>query len=74
LRVYADSKWRAWSTGQLTACKISSFGVFQEYYTTTWLPGSSAAAISWIGSIQIFLEYFNMAPLGGELMDRGHFR
>ncbi|ESK90473.1 MFS general substrate transporter [Moniliophthora roreri MCA 2997] len=80
LEMYAEGRWRAWSTVfgawliQFCAVGIvSSFGVLQEFYTTTWLPDSSASSISWIGSIQIGLEYF-MSPLGGELMDRGHFR
>ncbi|KAJ8080523.1 hypothetical protein PM082_017356 [Marasmius tenuissimus] len=34
--------------------------------TATWLPISSAFAVGWIGSIQLFLELF--------LMDRGYFR
>ncbi|KAK1223465.1 hypothetical protein PQX77_013654 [Marasmius sp. AFHP31] len=77
---YAEGPWRAWSTvlgaWLVQACAVgmlSSFGVFQEFYTTTWLPTSSASAISWIGSIQLFLELF-LSPIGGELMDRGYFR
>ncbi|EEB97655.1 hypothetical protein MPER_02985, partial [Moniliophthora perniciosa FA553] len=72
LEMYAEGRWRAWST-VFGAWLIQFCAVGIEFYTTTWLPGSSASAISWIGSLQIGLEYF-MSPLGGALMDRGHFR
>ncbi|KAH7123583.1 monocarboxylate permease-like protein [Dendryphion nanum] len=49
---------------------LSSFGVFQTYYTTTLLPGTSASDISWIGSTQAFCM-FGVSFLIGPLFDRG---
>lgn len=45
---------------------MTSFGVFEEFYATTWLTKQSASSISWIGSVQIFFEYF-IAPFSGIL-------
>ncbi|KAF8584118.1 MFS general substrate transporter [Ramaria rubella] len=47
--------------------------VFQEYYSQTLLPGSSASALSWIGSIQYALTFFP-GLFTGRLFDLGHFR
>lgn len=49
---------------------LSSFGLFQSYYTSTLNIGPSA--ISWIGSIQIFLVYL-VGTLSGRALDAGHF-
>lgn len=46
--------------------QTSAFGVFQDYYTSTYMPNSSASAISWIGGVQIFLELI-LGPIGGWL-------
>ncbi|KAF4535199.1 MFS monocarboxylate transporter [Lasiodiplodia theobromae] len=61
-----------------TACKlttpqgyISSFGLFQSYYTTTF--SVSPSAISWIGSVQILLIYL-IGTFSGRALDGGHFR
>ncbi|CAL1707485.1 unnamed protein product [Somion occarium] len=77
---YAEGKWHAWSTvfgaWLIQFCAvgiITSFGVFEEFYTTTWLTKMSASSISWIGSAQIFLEY-SIAPFAGKLLDHGYFR
>ncbi|KXN89738.1 Riboflavin transporter MCH5 [Leucoagaricus sp. SymC.cos] len=78
--IYSEGPRKAWST-VIGACLVqicaigilSSYGVFQDFYTREWLSKSSTSAISWIGSTQIFLEYF-LAPIGGELLDRGYFR
>ncbi|KAJ9150365.1 MFS general substrate transporter [Pleurostoma richardsiae] len=51
---------------------INSFGVFQTTYTTLFAP-ISPSAISWIGSIQVFLLFFVGTPAGW-LSDGGHFR
>lgn len=50
---------------------LNSFGVFQDYYTTTLLPGSSPSTISWIGGIQTFLLMIIGAPCG-RLVDAGY--
>lgn len=50
---------------------ISSFGVFQTYYETTL--GVSASAISWVGSVQIFL-LFAVSTFTGRALDAGYFR
>lgn len=51
---------------------MNSFGVFQTYYESL-LPNSSPSAISWIGSIQVFLLRF-VAVITGPLFDIGYFR
>lgn len=50
---------------------ITSFGVFQTYYQTTL--GVSPSAISWIGSVQIFL-LFGIGTISGRATDAGFFR
>ena len=34
----------------------NAFGVFQSYYQLTAYPNKSASDISWIGSLQLFLQ------------------
>lgn len=48
-----------------------SFGVFQTYYATI-LP-ENRSAISWIGSVQVFLLFF-VGVFGGRATDAGYFR
>ncbi|PPJ50000.1 hypothetical protein CBER1_04750 [Cercospora berteroae] len=50
---------------------ITSFGVFQTYYENTL--GVDPSAISWIGSIQIFL-LFGIGTFTGRATDAGLFR
>ncbi|KAF2753602.1 MFS general substrate transporter [Pseudovirgaria hyperparasitica] len=50
---------------------ISSFGVFQSYYTETL--NRPPADISWVGSIQIFLLFF-IGTAAGRATDAGFFR
>lgn len=50
---------------------INSFGLFQTYYETTL--DESASAISWIGSVQIFLLFF-MGTASGRAADAGYFK
>ncbi|KAM7215365.1 putative MFS monocarboxylate transporter [Rhypophila decipiens] len=47
----------------------NAFGIFQEYYMANILPEHSASAISWIGSVSIFLTYI-LAPFTGVVVDR----
>lgn len=77
---YTDGAFRAWSTVagafllQFYAVGVvTAFGVFQDYYTTTWLNNYSASAISWIGGVQYFFE-LGCAPVGGKLFDAGYLR
>ena len=50
---------------------INSFGVFQEYYTSTL--NRAPSDISWVGSIQIFLLFF-IGTFSGRATDAGYFR
>ncbi len=50
---------------------INSFGVFQTYYTASL--SVSPSAISWVGSVQIFLLFF-IGTLSGRATDAGYFR
>lgn len=46
--------------------QLTGFGVFQDFYTTTYLTKYSVSNISWIGGVQFFLE-LGLAPIGGKL-------
>lgn len=50
---------------------LTSFGLFQSYYTTSL--NASPSAISWIGSVQIFFIYF-IGTFSGRALDAGYFR
>jgi hypothetical protein len=49
---------------------LSSFGLFQSHYTSTL--DATPSAISWIGSMQIFLVYL-VGTFSGRALDAGHF-
>jgi MFS family permease len=49
---------------------ISTFGVFQSYYTTDL--GLEPSAVSWIGSVQM-LGHFSLGMFTGRLFDAGYF-
>ena len=49
---------------------LTSFGIFQSYYTTSL--GATPSAISWIGSVQIFLVYL-IGTFSGRALDAGYF-
>ena len=49
-----------------------AFGSFASYYEVTYIPETSASAISWIGSIQAAL-LITMGVVTGQLFDRGFF-
>ncbi|KAI9707180.1 MAG: hypothetical protein M1836_000140 [Candelina mexicana] len=70
-----DAGLVAW--GQVAMCHlvvfntwgyINSFGVFQTYYTTSL--SVTPSAISWVGSVQIFLLFF-IGTLSGRATDAG---
>lgn len=50
---------------------VSSFGIFQSHYTTTL--NVNPSAISWIGSVQLFLVYF-IGTFSGRALDAGYYR
>lgn len=50
---------------------VNSFGAFQTYYTSTL--GIPQSTISWIGSVQAFLQFF-LAIFTGRALDAGLFR
>ncbi|KAJ7111176.1 MFS general substrate transporter [Mycena crocata] len=50
----------------------SSFGVYQDFYVRTYLLQSSPSAISWIGSVNIFIVLTG-GFIAGRLHDRGYF-
>ncbi|KAJ5669787.1 hypothetical protein N7462_010857 [Penicillium macrosclerotiorum] len=52
---------------------LTTFGAFQEYYTTVLLPDQSPSAISWIGSIQATLIPM-VGLVSGPLVDSGYLR
>ena len=49
----------------------NGYGIFQQYYTETI--GQTESAISWIGSVQVFLLFVIGVP-AGRLTDTGNFR
>ncbi|KAH9920355.1 major facilitator superfamily domain-containing protein [Fomitopsis serialis] len=62
----------AWLVQFSTFGYISSFGVYQDYYATYYLPAETSSNISWIGSLQLCLMY---APgvFVGRAFDAGYF-
>ncbi|KAH9897603.1 MFS general substrate transporter [Xylariomycetidae sp. FL2044] len=52
---------------------ITSFGVYQTFYETVLLPGTSSSDISWIGSLQGALLMIG-GIVSGPLFDKGYFR
>jgi MFS family permease len=49
-----------------------AFGSFQSFYTLTFIPSSTASAISWVGTIQSWL-LIACGLLSGPLFDLGYF-
>lgn len=47
----------------------NSFGIFQQYYMSHQLKGSSEDKVAWIGSIAAFLQ-FAIGAVAGPLFDR----
>ncbi|KAF9476887.1 MFS general substrate transporter [Pholiota conissans] len=52
---------------------VTAFGVFQDFYSSTWLSNFSQSDISWIGSVQLFIA-FGLGTLAGRLYDYGYCR
>jgi len=55
-----------------TLGNIQSFGVFQDFYTRTYFPQEAPSTISWIGSLQISLQFI-VGVVSGKLFDNGYF-
>ncbi|KAG1837275.1 major facilitator superfamily domain-containing protein [Suillus subalutaceus] len=51
---------------------VSSFGVYQDFYTRIYLADQPPSAISWIGALTSFLAD-NVTLISGPLYDRGWF-
>ncbi|KAI1391906.1 major facilitator superfamily domain-containing protein [Hypoxylon trugodes] len=69
--VVPDGGMRAWlvvAGGFINYCAtfglLNSFGTFQTFYQEGYLAGSSASAISWIGSVQLFLLFIGGMVIG----------
>ena len=52
---------------------VNMYGVFQTYYTHSIIANSTPSAISWIGSVQVFLLCV-VGTLVGPIYDSGHIR
>ena len=72
------SRWTAWAqvlAGHLvifnTFGYIGSWGFFESYYVDSF--DTSFSAVSWVGSIQIFLVFF-IGTFSGRALDAGHLR
>ncbi|KAF1967297.1 MFS general substrate transporter [Bimuria novae-zelandiae CBS 107.79] len=51
----------------------SAYGTFQTHYTQDLLSEYSAATITWIGSVQVFMSTFGCLP-AGLLLDQGYLQ
>ncbi|KAF8071740.1 MFS general substrate transporter [Lyophyllum atratum] len=74
-----DGGLRAWSTVVgawfmmfATFGYLNSFGVYQDFYTRSFLSNNTPSRISWIGSFQ-FAMPFAFGIVSGKLFDAGHF-
>ncbi|KAG0693803.1 major facilitator superfamily domain-containing protein [Suillus ampliporus] len=50
----------------------TSFGVYQDFYSQHYLTNQTTSAISWIGSLNVFLVT-GVGLVSGSLYDRGYF-
>ncbi|KAG2128712.1 MFS general substrate transporter [Suillus clintonianus] len=50
----------------------SAYGVFQDFYTQTYLTNSTPSEIAWIGSVNAFL-ILSVGLVSGRMLDRGAF-
>ncbi|KAG1903318.1 major facilitator superfamily domain-containing protein [Suillus fuscotomentosus] len=76
---FSEGGWAGWATAfgafLLQFCGfgyITSFGVYQDFYTQHYLTNETSSAISWIGSTSVSLLLF-MSLVAGSLHDRGYF-
>jgi len=76
---FPDGGWRAWSVVAgvwivqfSTFGYTNSFGIYNAYYTSTYLTKFDSSAISWIGSVQLLL-LLSCGLFSGKAFDTGHF-
>ncbi|KAG1742383.1 major facilitator superfamily domain-containing protein [Suillus paluster] len=50
----------------------SAYGVYEDFYTQTYLTNSTPSAIAWIGSVNAFL-ILSVGLISGRMLDRGAF-
>ncbi|KAI0037013.1 major facilitator superfamily domain-containing protein, partial [Vararia minispora EC-137] len=62
----------AWLVQFCTYGTVASFGVYQDFYTREFLVNSTASDISWIGSLQLALQYLP-GFFVGRGFDSGYF-
>ncbi|KAG2156811.1 major facilitator superfamily domain-containing protein [Suillus bovinus] len=74
-----ESGFTAWGTvlgaSLIQFCGLgyaNAYGVFQDFYTQTYLTNSTPAAIAWIGSVNVLL-IISGGVLSGWMIDRGAF-
>ncbi|KAG2118699.1 major facilitator superfamily domain-containing protein [Suillus discolor] len=79
LHEFSEGGWAGWATAfgaflvQFCAFGyITSFGVYQDFYTQHYLTNETSSAISWIGSTTAFL-LMTVSLVSGLLHDRGYF-
>ncbi|QKD48704.1 major facilitator superfamily domain-containing protein [Fusarium oxysporum Fo47] len=74
-RDFPDGGVQAWLqvAGSFALYFNHLYGVFQNYYETELLAGTSASVISWVGSVQIFC-FVAVAVITGPLYDMGYCR
>lgn len=63
----------AWFAFTATFGYVNAFGIFQAYYIAGTVGDFSASIFSWIGSVQIWIQ-FTMGLVVGKLFDDGYGR
>ncbi|KAG0703812.1 MFS general substrate transporter [Suillus ampliporus] len=76
---FPDGGFAAWSTALgaflIQFCGFgytSAYGVFQDFYTQTYLTNSTPSEIAWVGSVNAFL-ILSVGLMSGRMLDRGGF-
>ncbi|KAJ8582003.1 MFS general substrate transporter [Rhizopogon salebrosus TDB-379] len=76
---FPEGGFTAWSTAlgaflvQFCGFGYSdAYGVYQDFYTQTYLTNSTPSAIAWIGSVNGFLV-LSVGVMSGRMLDRGAF-
>ncbi|KAK9380321.1 major facilitator superfamily [Kockiozyma suomiensis] len=59
----------AWCVSFSTFGYMNAYGVYQDYYSSSFMSNKSSSSISWIGSVQVFFLFFG-SIVGGPLFDR----
>lgn len=76
---FPEGGWKAWSvvfgSFLVQICGFgytTSFGVYQDYYTRTYITSQTPSTISWIGSVNGFLVIAG-GMFTGRMYDKGYF-